>query len=119
MGRPPRIQPAFATFHVTARGVRRQPIFLDRLDHVRHLEQIGTACERFGWVCLAWAHLMNHFHLVLRLVVIRAPLVRREVDLRESEGRRPEPVAHEPERPPRQGDIPGVDARVRRAHPPP
>jgi REP element-mobilizing transposase RayT len=67
VGRPPRIQPAFATFHVTARGVRQQAIFLDRLDYVRHLEQLGTACERFGWVCLAWAHLTNHFHLVFRL----------------------------------------------------
>jgi REP element-mobilizing transposase RayT len=61
------VQPAFSTFHVTARGVRREPIFLDRLDHRRHVELLGMAVQRFGWDCFAWCHVTNHFHLVVRL----------------------------------------------------
>jgi REP element-mobilizing transposase RayT len=54
-------------FHVVARGVRREPLFRDRLDHVRHREIIETAVKRFEWICLAWAQLTNHFHILLRL----------------------------------------------------
>lgn len=67
MGRPPRIQPAASTFHVTARGVRREALFRDRLDHTRHLEQVAAACRRFAWTCLAWCHVTNHFHLLIRI----------------------------------------------------
>lgn len=67
MGRPPRLQPAFATFHVTARGVRREALFRDRLDHALHQLLLASACQRFDWVCLAWCQLTNHFHLLLRL----------------------------------------------------
>ena len=47
--------------------MRRDALFCDRLDHTRHVEQLGKACRRFVWNCLAWSHLTNHFHLVIRL----------------------------------------------------
>jgi REP element-mobilizing transposase RayT len=68
VGRERRTQPAGETFHVIARGVRREPIFRDRLDHVRHLEIVAEAVERYCWKCLAWTQLPNHFHLLIRLV---------------------------------------------------
>jgi REP element-mobilizing transposase RayT len=68
MARPLRSQPAGEIFHVVARGVRREALFRDRLDHVRHLEILGESVARFGWRCLGWAQLTNHFHLLVRLV---------------------------------------------------
>jgi putative transposase len=67
MGRAPRIQGEGMTFHITSRGVRRDPLFHDRLDFVRLLELIGRATRRFNWVCLAYCVMINHFHLVVRL----------------------------------------------------
>jgi REP element-mobilizing transposase RayT len=61
------MQPAGETFHVVARGVRREPIFGDRLDHVRHLEIVADTVACWGWTCLAWTQLPNHFHLLIRL----------------------------------------------------
>ena len=67
MGRPARIQGEGMTFHITSRGVRREPLFRDRLDFVRLLELVDRATRKFNWVCLAYCLMTNHFHLVLRL----------------------------------------------------
>jgi len=55
------------TFHVTSRGVRREPLFNDRLDFVRLLELLDRAVERCNWLCLAYCLMTNHFHLVVGL----------------------------------------------------
>ena len=55
------------TFHITSRGVRREPLFHDRLDFVRLLELVDRATRKFNWICLAYVVMTNHFHLVVRL----------------------------------------------------
>jgi putative transposase len=55
------------TFHITSRGVRKEPLFHDRLDFVRLLGVIDDAVAVSEWVCLAYCLMTNHFHLVVRL----------------------------------------------------
>jgi REP element-mobilizing transposase RayT len=52
--------------HVIVRGIEKRDIFTsddDRLDFVQRLSRL---LESTGTVCLAWATLSNHFHLLLR-----------------------------------------------------
>ena len=53
VARPLRIQLAGGTYHVTARGNRRQPIFLDSDDHYFHTWCLRQTTERFGFAVLA------------------------------------------------------------------
>jgi len=62
-----RVQSEGMTFHVTSRGVRREPLFHDRLDFVRLLGVVDHAVAVSEWVCLAYCLMRNHFHLVVRL----------------------------------------------------
>jgi REP-associated tyrosine transposase len=55
------------TFHITSRGVRREPLFRDRFDFLRLLELLDRATHECNWTCLAYCLMTNHFHLVLRL----------------------------------------------------
>jgi REP element-mobilizing transposase RayT len=66
VARPLRIQLAGGTYHVTARGNRRQPIFLDSDDHYFHTWCLRQTTERFGFAVLAWVHMTNHFHMLVR-----------------------------------------------------
>jgi REP element-mobilizing transposase RayT len=54
-------------FHVTARGVRRQTVFLDQWDYRLYLELLGQTNRRYGWLVLAYCLMPNHVHLVVRL----------------------------------------------------
>lgn len=67
MGRPLRAQPAGSILHLTARGVRRTPIFVD--DHDRRVFMTFLAQSIHGrhWICLAYCLMANHYHLVLEL----------------------------------------------------
>lgn len=67
MPRPLRVQPAGAIFHITARGNRRQPIYLDELDYRRFLILLGEVAKRFGFRIHAYCLLPNHFHLLVEL----------------------------------------------------
>jgi putative transposase len=67
MPRPLRVQPPGAIFHLTARGNRRQPIYLDALDYGRFLALLGEVVERFGWRLHAYCLMPNHFHLLVEL----------------------------------------------------
>lgn len=69
MSRPPRIQFPGALHHVTARGNRKAPIFLDDLDYLTWLDLIARAADRFGFVCHAYCQMPNHFHLLLQTPV--------------------------------------------------
>jgi putative transposase len=55
-------------FHVTARGNRRQEIFLDDTDRARLLALLDATCERRQWRLHAYCLMPNHYHLVLELV---------------------------------------------------
>ena len=65
MARPLRIEFPHALYHVTSRGDRKEPIFLDDADRVGFLALLDEACERFDAVVLAYCLMGNHYHLVL------------------------------------------------------
>lgn len=66
-GMPRRLRPDFAgaVWHLTARGVRKQPIFLDARDYVAFLERLQEVVDRFGWICAAYCLMPNHYHLLV------------------------------------------------------
>ena len=65
MARPPRVAPPGGVFHITARGNRRQEIFLDDRDRRRFLDLLGTVVSRHAWRCHAFCLMPNHFHLMI------------------------------------------------------
>lgn len=65
MARPLRIELAGGLYHVTARGDRREDIYLDHGDRRAWLALLGQVCERFNWRCHAYCQMTNHYHLVL------------------------------------------------------
>ena len=65
MARPLRIEFAGATYHITSRGDRREPIFVDDDDRRAFLDVLGQALARFGAAVLAYCLMGNHYHLVL------------------------------------------------------
>jgi putative transposase len=68
MTRPLRIEFPGALYHVTARGDRREPIYLDEHDRYVWLDALGTACKRFNFVVHAFCQMTNHYHLLLETV---------------------------------------------------
>ena len=66
MSRPLRIEFPGAVYHVTARGDRREAIFLDDDDRVLWLRTLAEALARFDAMALAFCLMGNHYHLVLR-----------------------------------------------------
>jgi putative transposase len=67
MGRASRVEPVGGVVHVTARGVRRQPIFADDADRRMFMGFFAQSVHRQRWTCLAYCLMTNHFHLLLRL----------------------------------------------------
>jgi REP element-mobilizing transposase RayT len=66
MPRPPRIDFADATYHVTSRGNGRADIFFSDDDRTRFLAQLAHHLRMTGVVLFAYALLDNHFHLLVR-----------------------------------------------------
>lgn len=65
MARPLRIEFPGATYHVTSRGNRREPIFVDDEDRELFLATLGRALQRMDASVLAYCLMGNHYHLVL------------------------------------------------------
>src|SRR3989339_1674989 len=66
MGRSPRIDLPGCWYHVTARGQRREPLFLDEWDYRRYLTEINAAtCRCGGWLG-AYCLMPNHVHLLIQ-----------------------------------------------------
>jgi len=65
MPRAPRLKILGATYHVMARGNRRQVIFESERDRIRFLQILSDAVERYGVLLLAYCLMGNHFHLVV------------------------------------------------------
>ncbi|WP_139558803.1 transposase [Methylotetracoccus oryzae] len=65
MARPLRLEFPGAVYHVTARGDRREDIFLDDPDRQRFLELLGREVEQQQWVLYAYCLMGNHYHLLL------------------------------------------------------
>jgi putative transposase len=66
MARRPRVLVAHGIYHVTARGNRRQPIFLDSHDQLRFLRLLVVVAGRRGWRCHGYCLMPNHYHLVVQ-----------------------------------------------------
>jgi REP element-mobilizing transposase RayT len=67
MARVPRIEdlPPEGIYHVTTRGVARQPIVVDEFDCRRFVSLLHAAQRQHRWQLLAYCLLPNHFHLVV------------------------------------------------------
>ena len=65
MARPLRIEFPGATYHVTSRGDRREPIYRDDADRVAQLQVVGAAMDRFEAKVLAYCLMGNHYHLIV------------------------------------------------------
>lgn len=65
--RPPRLNVPGGIYHVTARGNRRQPIFLGEDDPRHFLRIFGAVAARYAWRCHAYCLLPNHYHLVIEI----------------------------------------------------
>ncbi len=65
VARPIRIAFPGAHYHVTARGDRREPIFVDNLDRNALLDVLARGLERFDATLLAYCLMGNHYHLVV------------------------------------------------------
>ena len=65
MARPLRIEFPGGLYHVTARGDRREDIYLCDADRQRWVDLLGEVCTRFNWFCHAYCLMDNHFHIVV------------------------------------------------------
>lgn len=65
MPRQLRIQYEHATYHVLARGNRREAIFRDNRDRKEFLRRLETVCGKTGWSIRAYVLMGNHYHLVI------------------------------------------------------
>ena len=68
MARPIRIEYAGALYHVTARGDRREDIYLNDGDRSDWLNVLSLTCQRFNWVVYAYCQMNNHYHLLIETV---------------------------------------------------
>lgn len=65
MPRPERVQSSDVVYHVTSRGVRKQPIYLDDQDRKVFVSLLAEAVVRYVWEVSAYCLMDNHYHLVL------------------------------------------------------
>jgi putative transposase len=65
MPRPLRAQLPGEIQHVTARGNRRQDIFLDGRDFARFASMLDELARRRGWIGHGYCLLPNHYHVVV------------------------------------------------------
>lgn len=65
MTRPLRLEFPGAVYHITARGNRREPIFLDDADRLRFIDLLSKEVEQQGWLLYAFCLMNNHYHLLL------------------------------------------------------
>ena len=65
MPRRPRRDYEGAFHHITSRGVRKLPLYLDDVDFERFLACLGLVVARFRWTCITYCLMPNHYHLEL------------------------------------------------------
>jgi putative transposase len=68
MARPLRLEYAGALYPVTARGDRREDIFVQDEDRSEFLSVLGEACDRFNWVDHSYCQMTNHYHPLVETV---------------------------------------------------
>ena len=62
---PPRIEFPGAVYHVTSRGDRREPIFVDDTDRAALLTVLAQGMLRFDAQAPAYCLMGNHYHFVM------------------------------------------------------
>lgn len=80
MARPLRIEFPGAVYHVTARGDRREPIFVDGPDRHVLLDVVAHALSRFDAQMLAYCLMGNHYHFVLHTRQANLSLLMRQIN---------------------------------------
>lgn len=65
MSRPLRIEYPGALYHVTARGNRKEKIYLSEYDRKFFLKILESVIDRYHWVCYAYCLMDNHYHLLI------------------------------------------------------
>ncbi|MET0981297.1 MAG: transposase [Telluria sp.] len=68
MTRPLRLEFPGALYHVTSRGNRRNPIYVDDADRSAWLRVLGRVCERYHFVIHSFCQMTNHYHLLVETV---------------------------------------------------
>lgn len=66
MARRHRIRFRGAIYHVMARGVRKNSLFIDDVDRRKFLRLLAATVARYGCLCFAYCLMSNHFHLVIQ-----------------------------------------------------
>jgi REP element-mobilizing transposase RayT len=66
MPRPLRILEPEAIYHVSCRGNRKQPIFIEANDRVFFLRWMSRVALEAEWEILTYVQMTNHFHLMVR-----------------------------------------------------
>ena len=66
MPRQARIDAPGALHHVMVRGIERRRIFLDNQDRDNFVERLGDIVTETKTMCLGWALIPNHVHILLR-----------------------------------------------------
>ncbi|MGH8767841.1 MAG: REP-associated tyrosine transposase [Burkholderiales bacterium] len=80
MARPLRIEFPGAVYHVTSRGDRREPIFVDDEDRHALLNVVAQALCRFDGEMLAYCLMGNHYHFVLHTRRANLSLLMRQIN---------------------------------------
>ena len=63
--RPRRLQRDHRLFHVTARAVNREMLFVDDLDRYQFNAYLENTTRLWGWRVVAWCLMGTHYHLVV------------------------------------------------------
>jgi REP-associated tyrosine transposase len=61
--------PREGIYHVTARSVQGQPLFVHDVDRLEFLSLFETTTRKAEWTCHAWCLMDTHYHLVLETSV--------------------------------------------------
>jgi len=65
MARPLRLEFRGALYHLTSRGDRQEPIFLDDTDRRLFLDLLFKEVRQQKWICYAYCLMDNHYHLLI------------------------------------------------------
>ncbi len=66
MGRPPRLTYPGAQYHITSRGNNKGDIFQSEIDFNIFLAVLGQTIDKYGWECLSYCLMNNHYHLYIK-----------------------------------------------------
>ena len=61
-----RLEEPGAIHHVFARGVNRQPIFVEDEDFELYVRLLGDVVTDRGWLCLGFCLMPNHVHILVQ-----------------------------------------------------